>query len=692
MGLGQMHGLFVVVNRFSSLFAPGLFAPTLSSLSLCLAVAGTAHAQPTLPNLPPPPQTTTTVALDRTAPNSLDPNAIGINIDGRNVISDPPPLLQNGRTFVPLRGVLENLGARVNYIAAERRVDIARDGQNVALFLGTTRATVDGRAVEVEKPLLVNGRTFVPLRAVAELFGLRVAWLAPTRTVAIYTGAPIARAADHRAELREAGPLGVTIDFAAHPPSEVPVLLDAAKNAGASLVKFRFDWGTLEPTKDAAYQWPIYDTIVREARARDLKIVGILGDTAPWASVSSSNFGADKRQSPPREAELPSWSNYVRRVVGRYGRDVSAWQVWENPNSVNFRSVSRNYRKLANLALSAARGADARAIVFLADPGGVDLDALRGYGENGLNPDGLAIYPVAQFQPNALAAPEAFLRPYAQLRQSPGQTRARDYWVGGLSYPVALPFPGATVSAEGQASLRLFTPLAQADYLVKSMTLALATGSDKVFWNQLRDIGDARMAASLGETNPTQPAPPAAIVVTPATSVEAAPNVEPVNDQTPVTDPATPAPGADPMTNPVGTAPFSPVAAAPDSAGLVTGSASLAAPGVSAPREGVVLDDGLQRADGTPRPAYAAFRNLAQTVGRKPYRGHLSFNSNLVALLFDDGQNGFWWRGLRWARRRWRSTVRARRSSCRAPSSSRRGPTRACWTPPAPLSRRPTAC
>ena len=61
---------------------------------------------------------------------------------------------------------------------------------------------------------------------------------------------------------------------------------------------------------------------------------------------------------------------------------------------------------------------------------------------------------------------------------------------------------------------------------------------------------------------------------------------------------------------------------------------------VSAPREGVVIDEGLQRADGTPRPAYAAFKTLAATLGDKPYRGSLSFNSDLVALLFDNKSSG----------------------------------------------------
>ena len=601
--------------RFSGVRFSGVHATTFSALSLSLALVGVARAQATMPTLPPAPADTTTVVTTTTtttltAPQALDPNALLINIDGRVVTSDPAPLLQKGRTFVPLRGVLENLGARVNYVAAEKRVDIARGAQNVTLFLGTTRATVDGKTVEVEKPLLVNGRAFVPLRAVSELFGLRVAWLPATRTVAIYTGAPIVQASNHRSELAAAGPFGVAIDFTQFPVADIPGLLDSAKATGAGLIKFRFDWGTLEPTKGAAFEWNLFDAIVRGARERDLRVVGILGDTAPWASIANSDYGNDKRQSPPRDAELPAWSNYVTRVVGRYAGDVQAWQVWESPDSVNFRSVERKYRALATLAAKAAHGADASAIVYAAEPGGVDLDTVRGYNQNGLTAavDGITVFPISRFQPYALAAPETFLKPYARLQttlQVPGKTR--DYWVGGLGYPVALPYPGTQPNDDGQSALKLFTPLAQADYLVKSTTLALAAGSNKVFWGQLRDLPTPAMLAALRVNPPAIAGAPAAAAV------------------------AVVAPGTAPGQTEVPTG-----AQTPD---VVTVTSALVAK-VSPPREGVVQDEGLQRADGTPRPSFAAYQNLTRALSGKPYRGNLSFNSDLIALLFDDKKSG----------------------------------------------------
>ena len=579
------------------------FMPTLSALSLTLALAGAAHAQATLPTLPPAPAPappTSTATLDPAALAAVaDPNALAINIDGRTIVSDPPPILRNGRTFVPLRGVLENLGAQVDYVASDRRVDINRAGQKVQLFLGTTRAISAGQEVEVEKPLVIDGRTFVPLRAVSELFGLKVAWLPLTRTVSINTGAPVAAPNNRRVELKAAGPFGVTIDFTQHPVEAIPSLLDSARAAGVGLIKFRFDWGTLQPAKDGPFEWAYFDTVLREARARGLRVTGILGDTAPWASVSSSTFGSDQRQSPPRPDAYDAWANYVRRTVGRYGNDVLAWQVWENPNSANFRSVDKNYRKLARLAIDTARAVDPNLIIYVADPGGVDLDTIRGYNTNGLTgvSDGIVVYPNSLYQALAPAPAEAFLRPYARVTTALTlpDSRKRDYWVGGLSRPVALPFPGAQPNADGKRALEIFTPVGQADYLVKSMTLALAAGSDKVFYDQLRDVPDARMNATL------QSNPPMVAAADPAAVAD--------NNMGPVTG----APGA-----------------------LATATTAR----VSAPREGVVQDNGLQRADGTPRPAFGALRNLTANLKDKPYRGNLQFDSKLVALLFDNGQSG----------------------------------------------------
>ncbi len=438
--------------------------PTAPAPAASAPAAGTTGASPTAPTKTP----------------ASDPNAIQININGQGVASDPPPRLIGGSVYVPLRGVLESLGAQVDYLPAQNRIDIQQGGETFSLRPGQSGALSGTKLVPLAASKVIGGRAFVPLRALAQLFGFDVAWQSAIRTVAISSKQGLALGTvDHRLKLTQAGNLGVTVDFSAFSPEQVDELLAQAKRTGATLLKFRFDWDTLEPQKGAAFNWPFYDRVVKSAREQGFTIVGVLGDTAQWASVSITGDSRIKRLSPPRTDALPSWSNYVRRVVGRYKNDVQAWQVWENPSSSNFFSVGRTYRSLASLAVDAAHKSDPKALVQLAEPGAVDLGFISDLNANGLTPrfDGVAVYPVSGFQPGTLASPEEFLRPYAALRSmAPKDGVTRDFWVGGVSFP-----------ALNDPSRPEFSERAQADYAVRALALGLAASGQKAFYDVLRD-------------------------------------------------------------------------------------------------------------------------------------------------------------------------------------------------------------
>jgi hypothetical protein len=459
-----------------------------------------AFAQPAVPTAP--------VVSDAQSPTGSTPGlqregVIGIIINGRNVDVNPAPILKNGSVFVPLRGVLENLGAKVTYDATASRIDILQNGKRYSLQVGETAVAVENSAATLSSaPFLSGGRAFVPLRDLAELFGYKVQWLAATQIVSIVdpaTGSTPGPIADHEARLKNAGRFGVTVDFYDANPNDVEPLLDAVKNSGATLIKFRFDWNALEPRQGGAFQWPIFDRIVAGARDRNLTIVGILGNTTKWATIYPRSENPNEwRNSPPKTALLPAWDNYVRRVVGRYKNDVHAWQIWENPATQNFRSVAKDYRIVARRAVDAARSSDPQAILFAGEPGGVNLGFIEELRRNGLLPhlNGVAVYPTSQWQPGVEAGAEEMVPQLSALYNDP-QNRNKDYWVNGLSRlslePGDWQGPAAdsifnTKDIELRKKLaQEFSPAAQADYLVRAMTLALAVGTEKVFWGDLRD-------------------------------------------------------------------------------------------------------------------------------------------------------------------------------------------------------------
>ncbi|WP_334110778.1 DJ-1/PfpI/YhbO family deglycase/protease [Thermodesulfitimonas autotrophica] len=107
-------------------------------------------------------------------------------IDSKQLAFDVPPLIEQGRTLIPLRGVFEAFGAQVRWDGATRTVTATKGQTTVKLTVGARTAYVNGSAVTLDVPAkIVNGRTLVPLRFVSESLGCRVAWDAKTQTVTI---------------------------------------------------------------------------------------------------------------------------------------------------------------------------------------------------------------------------------------------------------------------------------------------------------------------------------------------------------------------------------------------------------------------------------------------------------------------------------------------------------------------------
>jgi hypothetical protein len=111
---------------------------------------------------------------------------VRVYVDGRLASLDVPPVIAAGRVLVPLRGVFEQTGAIVAWDGGTQTVLAQRGNTSVALQIGSAQATVNGVARILDTPpVLVGGRTMIPLRFVSEALGVRVDWDAATTTVTI---------------------------------------------------------------------------------------------------------------------------------------------------------------------------------------------------------------------------------------------------------------------------------------------------------------------------------------------------------------------------------------------------------------------------------------------------------------------------------------------------------------------------
>ncbi len=122
--------------------------------------------------------------------------AITIHIDGKLIKSDVAPLLVKDRTMVPVRVISEELGYQVDWQGAERRVLINTPGVNSILpRTGGPLAQrgigifIDGKEIKIgpedPAPFILDDRTMVPLRVIAENLNMVVDWDEKNRRVII---------------------------------------------------------------------------------------------------------------------------------------------------------------------------------------------------------------------------------------------------------------------------------------------------------------------------------------------------------------------------------------------------------------------------------------------------------------------------------------------------------------------------
>lgn len=109
-----------------------------------------------------------------------------ISVFGREIQNDVAPKIVNDRTMLPIRIVAESLGGTVTWNGELQRVTIQKGADVILITIGADTAYVNGTAVKLDAAAFVeNGRTYLPLRFVSETLGAQVAWNEAEKTVTI---------------------------------------------------------------------------------------------------------------------------------------------------------------------------------------------------------------------------------------------------------------------------------------------------------------------------------------------------------------------------------------------------------------------------------------------------------------------------------------------------------------------------
>ena len=110
-------------------------------------------------------------------------------VDGVRSEIDPgvgtSPVIVGGRTLIPIRALVEEIGGSVSFEPVEQRI-IIDDDQTIEFQIGSTAMYVDGDLLHIDAaPVIINNRTMMPLRAVTENLGFELDWDPVTQEITL---------------------------------------------------------------------------------------------------------------------------------------------------------------------------------------------------------------------------------------------------------------------------------------------------------------------------------------------------------------------------------------------------------------------------------------------------------------------------------------------------------------------------
>jgi len=159
---------------------------------------------------------------------------VSVNINGQPVVfTDQPPVIVDGRTLVPVAGVFQALGFDVQWNGDIRQATLTRTSDTVVITIDSSTFTTNGISHNLDVPAqIIGGRTMLPIASVLRSVGYDVNWDGAASTVLIAGGTPIA----------------VT-----PPPSEAPAVagtIYASEIEGSVII----DGRTFVPIRDGIFQ------------------------------------------------------------------------------------------------------------------------------------------------------------------------------------------------------------------------------------------------------------------------------------------------------------------------------------------------------------------------------------------------------------------------------------------------------
>lgn len=138
------------------------------------------------------------------------PDIVTVILDGQTLqfpLQDP--VIIDGRTLVPMRTIFEALGAEVQWIDENGVQSIVATTENttINMTINSDRFYVNGEEKQLDVPAqLINDKTLVPIRAISESLGCYVGWDQDAKTVIIQSHLDVAQTEEETQPTEETAP------------------------------------------------------------------------------------------------------------------------------------------------------------------------------------------------------------------------------------------------------------------------------------------------------------------------------------------------------------------------------------------------------------------------------------------------------------------------------------------------------
>jgi hypothetical protein len=284
--------------------------------------------------------------------------------------------------------------------------------------------------------------------------------------------------------------------------------LNSIAASGAKWLALDIDWASIEHQR-GKYRWGPTDKVILLAKARGLKVLGILAYAPKWAAGASCPAG--NTHCLPVQAQ--DYANFAKQVVARYGNfaanlnfrgGLAGVQIWNEPNHYPFvqKVDIAMYSSMLKLTWTAVKSVDWASIVVAGglspapdDPSGRDLspatflNALYYSGAKG-HFDAVGHHPYSFPCSPLTEAPWNAYHQTLSLRwiMAWHGDGAKRIWGTETGVPTGTPVGSCSTSAFAKASTEPVQALYAAQKILR-WTQDWASFTGPLFWFQIRDNG-----------------------------------------------------------------------------------------------------------------------------------------------------------------------------------------------------------